>query len=52
MNVQGWMVLGAAVVAVLFFGLKAFRNLGRKGEGAGCGCSGGSGACGKGKRRA
>ena len=41
MNVQGWMVLGAALVAVLFFGRKALRNLSRKGEGAGCCCEGG-----------
>ena len=51
MNVQGLLVLGAALVAVLFFGRKALRNLGRKGEGAGCCCEGG-GACGKRKRRA
>ena len=52
MNVQGLLVLGAAFVAVLFFGRKAFRNLGRKGEGAGCCCESGGGACGKRKRRA
>jgi hypothetical protein len=52
MNVQGLLVLGAALVAVLFFGRKALRNLGRKGEGAGCCCEGGGGACGKRKRRA
>ena len=52
MNVQGLLVVGAALVAVLFFGRKALRNLGRKGEGAGCCCEGGGGACGKRKRRA
>jgi hypothetical protein len=46
------LVVGAALVAVLFFGRKALRNLGRKGEGAGCCCEGGGGACGKRKRRA
>jgi hypothetical protein len=52
MNVQGLLVVGAALVAVLFFGRKALRNLGRKGEGAGCCCEGGGGgACGKRKRR-
>jgi hypothetical protein len=48
MNIQGWLVLAAAVAAVLFFGRKAVRNLGRKG--ADCGCCGG-GACGKPKAR-
>jgi hypothetical protein len=46
MNVQGWLVLAAAAAAVLFFGRKAFRNLGKKGQDAGCGCCGG-GSCGK-----
>jgi len=52
MTMQGILVLAAALVAVLFFGRKALRNLGRKGEGAGCCCEGGGGACGKRKRRA
>ena len=52
MNLQGLLVMGAALVALLFFGRKALRNLGRKGEGAGCCCDGGGGACGKRKRRA
>ena len=44
MSVQGWIVLLAAAAAALFFGRKAMRNLGRKGEDCGC-CGGGS--CGK-----
>jgi hypothetical protein len=52
MNVQSILVLAAALVAVLFFGKKALRNLGRKGEGAGCCCESGGGDCGKRKRRA
>jgi hypothetical protein len=46
MTIQGWIVLGAVVAAGLFFGRKALRNLGKKGEDAGCGCCGG-GSCGK-----
>lgn len=42
MSVQGWIVLGAAAVAVLFFGRKFLLNLDRKGTG-GCGC--GDGGC-------
>jgi hypothetical protein len=45
-------VLAFAAVAVLFFGRKLVRNLGKKGAGAGCCCGDGGGACGKGKRRA
>jgi hypothetical protein len=52
MGVQSWLVLGAAMVAVLFFGRKFLRNLWKKGEGAGCCCEGGGGACGKRKRKA
>jgi hypothetical protein len=47
MSVQGWLVLVAAAAAVLYFGRKASRNLGRKGANAGCGCCDGGGACGK-----
>lgn len=49
MGAQGWMVLGAAALAVLGLGRKLFRNLGRAGRDAGCCCGGGGGACGKGR---
>jgi hypothetical protein len=45
MGMQGWIVLGAAALSVLFFGRKALRSVARKGENAGCGCSGGGGCC-------
>jgi hypothetical protein len=48
MGVQGWIVLGAAALAALFFGRRAVRGLARRGERAGCGCS--DGGCCKGRR--
>jgi hypothetical protein len=52
MSAQGWIVLGVASLAVLFFTRKFFANLGKQGANAGCGCSDGGGCCGKGKRKA
>jgi len=49
---QGWIALGAAAVAVWFFGRKGFRSLARKGAGADCGCCDGGGGCGGRKRKA
>ena len=51
MGVQGWIVLGIAAVAVLYFGRKVAANLGKKGANAGCGCESGGGCCGKPRRR-
>ena len=51
MGVQGWIAIGAAVFAALFFGRKFLRSLAKRGRDAGCGCSEGDSCC-KARRKA
>jgi hypothetical protein len=45
MSMQGWVVLGAAAVAIVFFARRFRRNLAGRGKGAGCGSCGDACGC-------